>query len=214
MNRQLWKCCGKTFSDITKYNDHFLIVHTKNADYKGTDATNSSDHTTLSETADSGTKHIRIPKKTTRRNKCKKDVAVVDSIGKSNDSYRIIEKSTIFFLNMELDDNILRESVKSSSESNDKCIRIEIKAVDHLEKSQRTCATNKQCSAHTFYKPYKCKTCDKSYSYISSLREHKRLHTGKILLNCTWCRMQFVKNSLYQVHLRTHAGHKPFKCDI
>ncbi|GFS40324.1 hypothetical protein NPIL_425521 [Nephila pilipes] len=174
MNRILWKCCGKTFSDITKYTDHFLIVHTKNADYKGTDATNSNDHTTISESADSGSKQIRILKKTTRKNKCKKDVAVVDSIGKAN---RKIEKPTKKILNTELDDNISRESVKSSTVSNDKSTRIEMKAVHHLEKSQRTSTTNKQFSTRTFYKPYKCKTCGKSYSQISSLSELKHLHT-------------------------------------
>ncbi|GFS98890.1 hypothetical protein NPIL_167041 [Nephila pilipes] len=86
MNRILWKCCGKTFSDITKYNDHFLIVHTRNADYKGTDATNSSDHTTLRESADSGSKQIRITKNSTEMNESKKDISVVDSISITNDS--------------------------------------------------------------------------------------------------------------------------------
>ncbi|GFT10577.1 hypothetical protein NPIL_528431, partial [Nephila pilipes] len=94
MNRILWKCCGKTFRDIRKYTDHFLIIHTNNADYKVTDDTNSNDRTTLSESADSGSKQIRIPKKTTRKNKCKNVVTVVDSIIKSNDSNRIIEKPT------------------------------------------------------------------------------------------------------------------------
>ncbi|GFT34024.1 hypothetical protein NPIL_556901 [Nephila pilipes] len=149
MNRILWKCCGKTFRDITKYTDHFLIVHTKNADYKETDAKNSSDHTTLRECAESGSKQIRIPKKSTRKNKCKKDVAIVDSIRKSNDTNRIIETATknefkknitlvgpirsstdsnkLFkeptniFVKREQDDNILQKSVKRSIESYVKC---------------------------------------------------------------------------------------------
>ncbi|GFS82823.1 hypothetical protein NPIL_302511, partial [Nephila pilipes] len=146
MNRQLWKCCGKTFSDITKYTDHFLIVHTKNADYKGTNATNTNDDSTLSESPDNGSKQIRIPKKTTRKNKCKKDITVVDSTGKSNDSNGITEKPTINAMNTKLDDNILRESVKSSMESNVKLNRIEMKAFDHLEQKETTSATNKQSS--------------------------------------------------------------------
>ncbi|GFT26676.1 hypothetical protein NPIL_627671, partial [Nephila pilipes] len=94
MNRILWKCCGKTFSDITKYTDHFLIIHTKNADYKGTDDTNSNDRTTLSESADSGSKQIRVTKNTTGMNEYKKDILVADSIRKSNDSDWIIETPT------------------------------------------------------------------------------------------------------------------------
>ncbi|GFT00140.1 hypothetical protein NPIL_123051 [Nephila pilipes] len=94
MNRILWKCCGKTFSDITMYNNHFLIVHTKNADYKGTDATNSSDHTTLRESADSGSKQIRLTKNSTEMKESKKDILVVDYISITNDSDRIIETPT------------------------------------------------------------------------------------------------------------------------
>ncbi|GFU46869.1 hypothetical protein NPIL_674721, partial [Nephila pilipes] len=84
MNRILWKCCGKTFRDITKYTDHFLIIHTKNADYKGTDATISNDRTTLRESADSCSKQIRVTENTTGMNEYKKDISVVDS----NDSDR------------------------------------------------------------------------------------------------------------------------------
>ncbi|GFT10359.1 hypothetical protein NPIL_413991, partial [Nephila pilipes] len=85
MNRKLWKCCGKTFSDFTKYYAHVFIVHTKNADYKGTDATNSSNHTTLRESADSGLKQIKVTKNTRGMYKYKKDISFVDS----NDSDRI-----------------------------------------------------------------------------------------------------------------------------
>ncbi|GFS42285.1 hypothetical protein NPIL_75321 [Nephila pilipes] len=126
MNRKLWKCCGKTFSDITKYTDHFLIIHTKNADYKGTNAANRNDSTTLDKSPDRCPKQIQIPKKTTREKKCKKDVTVVDSIGKSNDSSRKIKKPskierkknialepTIASLNRELDDSILQEKANN-----------------------------------------------------------------------------------------------------
>ncbi|GFS97356.1 hypothetical protein NPIL_28721 [Nephila pilipes] len=102
MNRKLWKCCSKTFSDITKYTDHFLIVHIKNADKKGKDTTNRNDHTKLNESQDSWSNQIRIPENTAQRMNAKKNVTVVDLIGKSNHK------------------NILRESVKSSMESNGK----------------------------------------------------------------------------------------------
>ncbi|GFU41312.1 hypothetical protein NPIL_571451, partial [Nephila pilipes] len=112
MNRILWKCCGLTFRDITKYTDHFLIIHTKNADYKGTDATNSNDRTTLlSVSADSGSKQIRVTKNITGMNEYKKDISVVDS----NDSDRIIETPT----KKECKENfVLVHSIRRSSDSN------------------------------------------------------------------------------------------------
>ncbi|GFS39059.1 hypothetical protein NPIL_591011 [Nephila pilipes] len=143
MNRKLWKCCGKPFTDLSQYTDHILFDHDKNADCKRTDSTNRNDRTTLDESQDSCSKQIKIPKKTTRKNEYKKDVAVVDSIRKSNDSNRKFEKptkseckknialvdsfrsltdsnklfkeSTIESLNRELDDNILHESVTFGS---------------------------------------------------------------------------------------------------
>ncbi|GFU14689.1 hypothetical protein NPIL_408431 [Nephila pilipes] len=118
MNRILWKCCGKTFRDITKYTDHFLIIHTKNADYKGTDDTNSNDRTTLSESEDSGSKQIRVTKNTTGMNEYKKDISVVDSISKSNDSDRIIETPT----KNESKKNIALPGPSSSSTDSNKLI--------------------------------------------------------------------------------------------
>ncbi|GFU17771.1 hypothetical protein NPIL_209951, partial [Nephila pilipes] len=94
MNRKLWKCCGKTFSDYRKYFDHVFIFHNKNADYERTNVTNRNDRTTLDESQDGWSKPIRVTKNTTGMNEYKKDILVVDSISKSNDSDRIIEQPT------------------------------------------------------------------------------------------------------------------------
>ncbi|GFS79828.1 hypothetical protein NPIL_582671 [Nephila pilipes] len=94
MNRKMWKCCGNTFSDFTKYYAHVLINHTKNADYGRTIASNRNVRTTLDESKDGCSKQIRVTKNSTGMNKCKKDILVVDSISKSNDFDRTIEAST------------------------------------------------------------------------------------------------------------------------
>ncbi|GFT78978.1 hypothetical protein NPIL_598961 [Nephila pilipes] len=131
MNRILWKCCGKTFRDITKYTDHFLIVHTKNADYKGTDATNSNDRTTLlSVSADSGSKQIRVTKNTTGMNEYKKDISVVDS----NDSDRIIETPT----KKECKENFaLVDSIRRSTDSNKSTTPIQVNTSNPYDKTSK-----------------------------------------------------------------------------
>ncbi|GFU40002.1 hypothetical protein NPIL_470551 [Nephila pilipes] len=90
MNRNMWKCCGKTFSDYGKYNAHVIIFHNKIADYEGTNASNRNVRTKLDESQDGCSKQIRVTKNTTGMNEHKKDISVVDS----NDSDRIIETST------------------------------------------------------------------------------------------------------------------------
>ncbi|GFT47099.1 hypothetical protein NPIL_224911 [Nephila pilipes] len=63
MNRNLWKCCGKPFTEFLQYTDHILFDHDKNADCKRIDSTNRNDRTTLDESQDSCSKQIKIPKK-------------------------------------------------------------------------------------------------------------------------------------------------------
>ncbi|GFU33402.1 hypothetical protein NPIL_643941, partial [Nephila pilipes] len=94
MDRKPWKCCGKTFSDYTKYYAHVLIFHNENADYERTNASNKNGRTTLDESKDGCSKKIRVTKNTIGMNEYNKDISVVDSIRKSNDSDRIIETPT------------------------------------------------------------------------------------------------------------------------
>ncbi|GFU13425.1 hypothetical protein NPIL_668341, partial [Nephila pilipes] len=94
MDRKPWTCCGKALSDYTKYYAHVLIFHNKNADNERTNASNRNGRTTLDESKDGCSKQIRVTKNTTAMNKYNKDISVVDSISKLNDSDRIIETPT------------------------------------------------------------------------------------------------------------------------
>ncbi|GFT75794.1 hypothetical protein NPIL_439021 [Nephila pilipes] len=78
MNRKPWKCCGKTFSDYTKYYAHVLIFHNENADYERTNASNKNGRTTLDESKDGCSKKIRVTKNTIGMNEYNKDISVVD----------------------------------------------------------------------------------------------------------------------------------------
>ncbi|GFS35101.1 hypothetical protein NPIL_321751, partial [Nephila pilipes] len=196
MTRKLCKCCGKTFRDYRKYYAHVFIFHNENADYERKNASNRNDRTTLDESQDGCSKQIRVTKNTTGMNEYKKDISIVDSISITNDSDRIIEtptkneskknialagpsssstdsnklveEPTNIFVRREQDDNILQKSVKRSIESYVKRNASEIKVVDDLELNKTTPSTNRQSTERECDKPYKCKTCGKSYSNYGS----------------------------------------------
>ena len=48
----------------------------------------------------------------------------------------------------------------------------------------------------------------------STLRNHKRIHTGEKPFKCDVCEMQFTQLHHLSAHKRIHNGEKPFKCDV
>ncbi|GFT40587.1 hypothetical protein NPIL_541951, partial [Nephila pilipes] len=201
MYRKLWNCCDKTFSNFMKYHAHVLIFHNKYVVYEGTNASNRNVRTTLNESQDGCSKQIRVTENTTGMNEHKKDISVVDSndsdriietptkkeykknialvdsIRRSTDSNKLIEEPKNIFVRREQNDNILQKSVKHSIESYVKCNASAITAIDDLELNKSIPSTNRQSTTRECDKPYKCKTCGKSYSNKSTLVEHNRLHT-------------------------------------
>lgn len=63
-------------------------------------------------------------------------------------------------------------------------------------------------------KSFQCNQCDKSYMYNSSLREHRKLHSGqKPTVICHQCGKTYAKNT-FNKHLREfHERFKQFVCD-
>ena len=65
---------------------------------------------------------------------------------------------------------------------------------------------------HTGAKPYECFTCDKRFRESSSLKKHERIHTGEVPYECMTCKKGFRHLANLKRHERTHTGEMPFEC--
>uniref|UniRef100_A0A182I4S6 C2H2-type domain-containing protein n=1 Tax=Anopheles arabiensis TaxID=7173 RepID=A0A182I4S6_ANOAR len=67
-------------------------------------------------------------------------------------------------------------------------------------------------------KPFNCNFCDKQFRQLSTLSNHKKIHTGEKPFECSVCGKQFRQSSTLNSHIRIHSDDKfcikPFKCSI
>ena len=59
---------------------------------------------------------------------------------------------------------------------------------------------------------YRCKLCDKTFSRLSGLRTHIRMHNGLRPFKCMECSLAFTTNRALKMHSRIHSGERPYKC--
>nr|XP_012141954.1 PREDICTED: zinc finger protein 37-like [Megachile rotundata] len=60
---------------------------------------------------------------------------------------------------------------------------------------------------------FKCTECDERFSHPADRDKHKELK-HKLRISCTFCTKKFNSRSNFYTHVLTHAGVKPYKCDI
>lgn len=59
---------------------------------------------------------------------------------------------------------------------------------------------------------YPCDLCPKAFKMLSTLKDHRRVHTGDKPFTCSICNRGFSQNTNLKQHLRRHTQVKPYKC--
>ena len=59
-----------------------------------------------------------------------------------------------------------------------------------------------------------CETCSKTFKRISSLKMHRRLHSGQKEYVCPECHKQFFQKGNLEIHMLTHSAACPYQCTI
>ncbi|XP_048003533.1 zinc finger protein OZF-like isoform X2 [Leguminivora glycinivorella] len=87
-----------------------------------------------------------------------------------------------------------------------------IRTHTHPEGRHNTCEVNHE-KINSRIKGYKCKKCNKEFTFKKSLVAHDRIHTGMMPYKCKVCDKEFTCKWFLVRHERSHSGIKPYKCN-
>jgi len=59
---------------------------------------------------------------------------------------------------------------------------------------------------------FRCRLCNKTFTRLSGLRTHIRMHNGQRPFKCQDCALAFTTNRALKMHSRIHSGERPYKC--
>ena len=68
--------------------------------------------------------------------------------------------------------------------------------------------------SHSTDRPFKCETCDKTFTQTSDISRHPLTHTFNKAHTCKTCYKAFRLKGILKQHLLTHSKETPFKCEL
>ena len=98
--------------------------------------------------------------------------------------------------------------------------KMPVSTKDDTEKHGGVAADNKTFVAvestgvRAYVITFTCSYCNKTFSSVSRMKTHERVHTGEKPFTCSVCDMKFSQGGNLKAHMRVHTGEKPFACTV
>lgn len=62
--------------------------------------------------------------------------------------------------------------------------------------------------------PYACDLCPKTFNRISTLKSHRKIHSGVKNFVCFLCQKGFYQKGNLKNHMYIHTNERPYRCDV